>query len=163
TENEKEVEVARNKYAELRRIIEEHNEKLLRDGGPKSELIGPGTFSVIDNMEERETGNIRYRQDTAALMIELERQRELWQDFESWKQDLGEASARQRYAKELNLVEGFQKRVAEEMGVLMARSVSAGLTGPEQERLKGLIGLGDEINQQQQRDRDANLKRVLAD
>ncbi|WP_262246954.1 tape measure protein [Parapedobacter soli] len=158
TANERELQETRNHYDKLRQVIEEHNRK-----APASQRIGPGVLSVIDGMEARETGDIKYRQDTQLLITQLDRQRELWRDFESWKNELGETSARQRYAKELDIIDSFRQRVEEQTALLIGKSMAAGLTGPESERLKELLDLQRGIVKQEQQDRDANTQRLLQD
>lgn len=51
SQDEQEIERAKAFYAELRRIIEEHNAK-----APKGQQIGPGTIARIDNLEVQEVG-----------------------------------------------------------------------------------------------------------
>src|SRR5690606_37268263 len=50
-QNDRELQEARNHYAELRRIIDEHNRK-----APESQRIGAGVLSRLDKIEKRETG-----------------------------------------------------------------------------------------------------------
>src|SRR5690606_18958632 len=76
----------------------------------------------------------------------------------------GESSARERFANELGVIDGFREDMAKQTAELIGKSMTAiGLTGPERERLKALLELQQDITKQEQKDRDDNIKRALTE
>lgn len=162
--NEQEVESVREKYRKIRQTIDEFR----KDPKNKGFAVDASGLSAA---EAREVAQVRYRQETTELVKSLGLQRELWQEYESWRMDLGEESARERYASELEIIDNFKANIKREIASIGAQltaaltggPAAATLTGAESERLKQLQDLLKQITDQEQKQRDANLRRVLTD
>lgn len=162
--DEQEVESVRDKYRKIRQTIDEFR----RD--PKNKGLSVDA-SGLTASEAREVAEVRYKQETTALMKELGIQRQLWQDYEAWRLELGEQSANERYSKELDAIKSFRNRIKTEMALIGAQltaslvggPAASALTGAETERLKQLQELDKQLIDADQKRRDANLQRVLKD
>jgi len=162
--DEQEVESVREKYRKIRETIEAFRKD------PKNKGLAVDA-SGLSSAESREVAQVRYRQETTELVKSLGVQRELWQEYESWRLELGEESARQRYSNELSVIDNFKANIKREIASIGAQltaalaggPAAATLTGAESERLKQLQDLLKQITDQEQKQRDANLRRVLTD
>lgn len=161
--NEQEVESVKEKYRKIREEIEEFRKD------PKNKGFNVDA-SGLSSAEARELAQVRYRHETEELIKNLNLQRELWQDYESWRMELGEESANNRYAAELEVIKDFKHRIKQEIisiGQQLTASLSGEttvkLTGAEEERLKQLQDMLKSIEDYEQKQRDANLRRVLQD
>lgn len=162
--DEQEVESVREKYRKIRQEIDAFRKD------PKNKGFAVDS-SGLSAAESREVAQVRYRQETTELVKSLGVQRELWQDYESWRLELGESSARERYAQELDIIDNFKANIKREIASIGAQltaaltggAAAATLTGAESERLKQLQDLLKQITDQEQKQRDANLRRVLTD
>ncbi|RQO78114.1 hypothetical protein DBR40_09190 [Pedobacter sp. KBW01] len=130
-QNEKEILDARRKYTEMRKEIDKFNAK-----APKGQQIGGGTLTVINDLEKKETGAIRYDQDTEKLKITLDKQKQLYSDFEEYKKTFGEAKAKERFAKEVDTQKNYLQRLEDEMADLSGKT---DLTGSQLKRKEMLV------------------------
>lgn len=97
--------------------------------------LGAGVITRIDNIEIAETGDINYRYQTEQLQVELDKQKNLYEEYESFKDTLGKDAADARFKKELDLSISY----LEELQIREQEILSKGqgyISGPEQERLK---------------------------
>lgn len=131
TQNEKEILDARRKYTELRRELEKFNSK-----APKGQRIGAGTFTIINDLEKKETGNIEYDQNTEKLKITLDKQKQLYSDFEEYKKTFGEAKAKERFAKQLDTEKNYLQKLETELAGLDGKT---DLTGVQMKRKEMLV------------------------
>lgn len=130
TQNQQEIDDAKNKYTALRNELEKYNRK-----APKSQKLGAGTFGRIDAMEQSEIGNISDRQQTEAIKTSLEKQKALYVDFEEYKLRLGSDKAKERYGKELDTTKTYLQKLQVSYAAAYAQALLTGFTGPLQERL----------------------------
>lgn len=158
-----EQQALRDKFADVRKEIQKFN------ANPNNKI--KITLDQLDGIQERAESQLLYKQQTTALVKELEAQRDLWEDYEAWRLELGEQSANERYANELDVATSFKDRLAQEIasiGTMLTASIAGGadapkLTGVEEERLKQLQEMMRQIESQEQKRRDDNLKRLYAD
>ncbi|WP_090632209.1 tape measure protein, partial [Parapedobacter indicus] len=154
--NEQELARARKFYTDLRREIEDFNKK-----APANERIKAGTFQLIDNLEQRETGNIRYNQETELLKTQLGNQLEIYRKFQDARGEIGVEAARRMYETEKDFTDDYRSLLMGEIIALQGRGAIYGsLTGPEQERLKALNDSLDEFDKSE-RDRTNERTRYL--
>lgn len=146
TQSEKEILDARRRYTELRNELEKFNKS-----APKGQRIGAGTFAVIDDLEKKETGNLKYDQDTEKLKETLQQQKTLYADFEEYKKAFGEAKAKERFAGQIDTEKDYLKRLESEMTALQGND----LTGVQLKRKEMLVKeIEDEkLLRQQERDK----------
>ena len=137
TKNEEDIKAAQDKSAQLR--------KDARKNG-----LGDGVITRIDNIETKETGDIKYRQETEALGVELNKQKELYQAYEQAKTTIGETAAKVRFGNEINtnrtLLEDLEAQRAQLLSIDPTK-----MSGPELERLKLLDeGINEEVKLRKQ-------------
>lgn len=154
TKNEQEVQSVRNKYADFRKVAEEFNAKAK---GEKISLDG------LDESEQAAIEAIRYRQRTEALTTELQKHRELWEQYEDFKTATSAAHADERYADDLGKIKSFRSELEKQISDLTMKSITVGLTGGEEERLKALDTFLRSVEDKEQADRDARFKKAFTD
>ncbi|PPL04979.1 tape measure protein, partial [Parapedobacter indicus] len=155
--NNRELQEARNHYDELRRIIEEHNKK-----APESQRISSGVLEMIDRLERRETGDIQYRQETEDLKQRLGRQLELYREYQAARKEIGDKAAKEMFSGEKNFVEDFRSLLIGEISALQGMDMTIGLTGAQQERLKGLWDMLVVFNNNERQQANDQTKYLLA-
>lgn len=163
--DQQEVESVREKYRKIRQTIDEFR----KDPKNKGFAVDASGLSAA---EAREVAQVRYRQDTAALMKELGIQRQLWQDYETWRAALGKDSADKQFSNELEAIKSYRSRLDQEIAAIGAQLTAsifggpvaaAALTGAEKERQDALIKERESVNKEiAKRDAD-NLKSLLTD
>ena len=150
TQSQQEIEDAKNKYNSLRKELENYNKK-----APKAQRIGAGTFARIDVMEQNESGNIEFRQQTEIIKSNLDKQKLLYDQFEEYKLKVGEAKAKERYASEVDTSKTYLQKLQIAYSVTYAKGLLTGFTGPVQERLAFLSkATNDEIKNEEQKHKE---------
>jgi len=157
TLNQKEVEDARNKYNSLRKELEKYNSK-----APKAQRIGAGTFGRIDAMEQAETGDIQYRQQTETLKNSLDKQKALYDEFEDYKAKVGISKAKERYAKEIDTSKSYLQKLQVQYSLTYAQGLLTGFTGPLQERLILLTKQSNDEEKIQNQKNDDLIKSLVS-
>ena len=102
SQNQREIEEARAKFTELR--------KLAKEAG-----LGGAVITRIDNLEQKVTGTIEYSQDTEKLQDTLKKQKQLYEEYENYKQRFGIEKATGRYQAELNLAKNYLETIEQEL------------------------------------------------
>ncbi|WP_131535455.1 tape measure protein [Pedobacter nototheniae] len=143
-QSEKEIEDAHNKYEILRKELLEYNKK-----APKSQKLTAGSFTRIDNLEKSETGDIKYRSETEVYKSNLDKQKELYLQFEEYKKKVGLENAKERYKGEINTSQTYLQKLETDLAITLAQAYSAGFTGPIQERLTATSKLVTEEKKRQ--------------
>jgi len=107
-------------------------------------VLGPKqTTDQIEPIRAAAIDDLNYRQETARLELELEKQRSLYEDFENYKKIFGEQKAEERFKNELDTNKSYLKKLQDNYSKLILKSVVGAvtgiqlLTGGEQERLAG--------------------------
>ncbi|WP_276359900.1 tape measure protein [Daejeonella sp. H1SJ63] len=120
--NEREIQQAKDEYDILRLQAKEKG-------------LGSGAITRIDRIEERKTGNIRYKQQTDELIKFLNDQEKLYDDFENYKLEFGEEKAKERYKNELDTSKTYLQLISEEIEKFAKKDNGGQLTGNEQNRI----------------------------
>ncbi|WP_316851157.1 tape measure protein [Pedobacter agri] len=157
TQSEKEIEDAHNKYEALRKELIDYNRK-----APKGQRITAGTFTRIDNLEQSETGDIKYRRDTELFKTNLDKQKELYLQYEEYKKQVGIEKAKERYGSELDLSKTYLQKLQVDLALTTAQGFAAGFTGPIQERLNNIGKLIQDETKRQADDRDRQYTEAYA-
>ena len=123
--NEKEIQAAKDKYDEMRKIAKEAG-------------FGSGVLTRIDNIEKNVTGGIKYAQDTEDLKSSLDKQKQLYNDFEQYKVDFGEDKAKERFGKEVDLTKTYLQLLQDEQDRFANLDDGGLLSGNEQERINNI-------------------------
>lgn len=156
TKDQEELQALRNKFAKIRFEVERFN------ADPKNKHVQID-IAGLAAVEDRAVADLTYRQETDKLKTQLERQRELWQQYEEYKTATSAAHADERYADELDKIKSFRTELESEVSALVMKRITTGLTGGEAERLKALDGLLRGIEDKEQADRDARFKKAFED
>lgn len=145
TKNEEDIKAAQDKADALR--------KEARENG-----LGPGVITRIDNIEIRETGDLKYRQDTENLKIALDKQTELYRAYEQVKNDLGESAAKERFDSEIDTNRTLLEDLEAQRALLLDKD-SKDMTGRERDRL---LVIDTKINDEVKAQKDAYNALLLA-
>lgn len=129
TDSEEKIQKAKDAAEELR--------KLARKAG-----LGSGVMKRIDVVEQTNTGNIEYETNTADLIKEVNRQKEIYKQYEQYKTTVSEDEANQRYKNEITRFSSFSDYLNANIEALSGGN----LTGPERERLNKLLEIQKQYN-----------------
>lgn len=157
TQNESEVQAVKDKYSEIIKTIEEYNKK-----APKRHRIGSGTITSLQNSEQKVLGIVRYDQDTELLKSQIEKQKQVYQDYQSWKDNLGKEAADNQFADQKEGFDNYQDYVRSQIAVLMAQSLTlGGMTPAMQKRFKVFKQILNDAEAEARRSNDQILQDTL--
>lgn len=112
----------------------------------KAGKLGPGAFARIDNIEKTNTGTVRYDQETEDLIKQVNKQKEVYKNFEEFKTQVSEQEAKKRYDQELSEFPTFEQYLASNIDPLQSKVQNGGeLTGSESNRLTKLLEIRDQF------------------
>jgi TP901 family phage tail tape measure protein len=163
--HEQEVAAVEEKYKRIREKIDEFR----KDPKYKGQAVDAGALSAA---QARDLAQVKYRQDTEALIKELDVQRQLWQEYESWRAELGTESANKQFAGELDVIKGYKARIQSEMALIGAKATvslfavpaaSVGLTAAEKERFEVYSNELKSLTEQEKSIKQAAYKKMLID
>ncbi|HEY1010817.1 MAG TPA: tape measure protein [Daejeonella sp.] len=123
SQNNQEIQAAKDKFETLRQEA-------------KKAGLGVGPLARIDTVEKLATGNIKYDQGTKDLKESLDKQKQLYQDYESFKKEVGEKAANARFANDIDLTKTYLDKLQQEFTKVSTDTSDGLLTGIQQERLK---------------------------
>ena len=124
-QNAKEIEENSAKYQAILEQIETFNKSAKKSG---AKTIGQQVISQVKSLSEQEENAIKYKQQTVLQSIELEKQKELYADFEQYKSQYGQIEAEHRYGSEIKsyakLLEEQKKQLSELENTASVRPLS---------------------------------------
>lgn len=127
TDDQQKLADIRSEYKSLQKDIEIYN------ANPKNKKVNP---NLKPNLEKALT-NQQYENDTKKLGIELDKQKDLYAQFEEYRTELGDTAAKERFEKSINvdrtLVEELEAQRAE-----LLKKDPLDMSGPERDRLTDL-------------------------
>lgn len=127
--DDQEVESVKNKYASMREeAIKFNNAPENIQKGLRTDLGG------IANAQKTEIAATVYKQDTAKLSIQLDKQKDLYAQYEQYKTDFGDAAAKVRFDKEIKTNRTLLENLEAQRGELLSKDPTD-MTGAEKERL----------------------------
>lgn len=100
TKDEEELQALRDKFAKVRELVTEWN----ADPKNRANRID---VSGLDGTESSAVANLTYRQETARMKTQLEEQKKIFQEYESWKLRFGEESAKDQYGAQIGEYESY--------------------------------------------------------
>ena len=151
-EGSKQLADLKDKYEKMRQAAIEKGFSKTKDSG---------VFQRIDNLEQKETGGLKYDKDTKDLLESLDKQKQLYSDFESYKTEVGETEAKKRYENLIDVNSTFAKQLENEKKKIGVDGVAG--TSSEQERLLQLNSRIVDANKEVF-DKETNLRaKALAD
>lgn len=91
TKDEEEMQALRDKFSEVRKLVQRFN----ADPKNKAQIID---LSNLNKLEVQATDTLGYRQSTEKLKIELDVQKKLYEEFETFKKQFGQEEAENEFA-----------------------------------------------------------------
>lgn len=125
TDDEQKLQEIREEYKALQRDIDAYNKD------PKNKKINPNLKPQMEKAIEYK----QYEIDTEKLKTSLDKEKQLYSDYEEYKAALGKEAADKRYASELTTSVNFLQKLEAERGKLLDKDPTA-MTGQELARLK---------------------------
>ncbi|WP_410221938.1 hypothetical protein [Pedobacter sp.] len=154
SKNDTEVQEVRNEFIKLSEEVDAFNKKR------KNMLKVDGT-GLTATMNKAIT-DLRYRQETEALKVALEKQKQLYQDFEEYKLTFGEAKAKERFKNEINVNSSYLTTLQTAYAIASAQNVKSGGRGTTSDRLKALKTDIDAAEKSERQRYDNLLKDLLS-
>lgn len=134
TKDEEELQALKDKFETIRTLVQRFN----ADPKNKAQIID---LSNLDQLENSAIESLTYRQTTDKLKEELEQQKKLYADFETYKKQFGAAAAEKEFEGKLNSAKSYYdylKQVQKE-NIKAYEAVDNGTaTGAEVERVQFL-------------------------
>jgi len=154
TKDEEELQALRDKFDKIRQLVERFN----ADPKNKAEIID---LSNLDQLQVKAEASLTYRQTTDKLKEELNAQKQLFKEYEDYKQKLGKEEADKRYADELKGFDSYLAALQDKIknNDVAFKAVELGTAeGPQTERVQLL----QNALKNEQLTTDAHFKELLA-
>lgn len=132
TSNEAEIQAVRDKFKKIATEVAKFN----ADPANKIKITGTG----LDAVRDQAIADLRYKQETEALKVELDKQRGLYEDFNAWRDKAGQAAAEKRYGSLIDIDKTYLDQVQDEIAKLEA---IPDRTGGQEDRLRLLRDIAD--------------------
>ncbi len=148
TDDEQKLLDLRKEYATLQKEIEAYN------ADPKN------TKKINENLKpEREKAeeNLKYETETKNLKVSLDKQKQIYEEYEQYKNDFGKAAADKKYESDIKTYGSYLEKLEAERSVLLSKDPKD-MNGLEKERL---TEYDTRINEQVKLQKDANSKLLL--
>ncbi len=147
--DEQEVESVRDKYKKIREEVD----KFYRD--PKNKNYRVDT-SGLNRAEQTEITGVTFRHDTRELTKSLNEQLQLVKEYEQYKNQVGEEEAKKRYANELDQIQSYYARLADEYGKVKDSEIQH-----EKERADELLSMMKAFDKERQAQSDSERVQAL--
>ena len=125
TDDEQKLQEIRKEYKALQKDIDAYNKD------PKNKKINPNLKPQMEKAIEYK----QYEIDTEKLKTSLDKEKQLYSDYEEYKSALGKEAADKRYASELTTSVNFLQKLEAERAKLLDKDPTT-MTGQELSRLK---------------------------
>lgn len=107
TKDEEEMQALRDKFNEVRTLVQRFN----ADPKNKAQIID---LKNLDKLEVQATETLGYRQTTEKLKTELDAQKKLYEDFEEFKKQFGQAAAETEFADKITAAKTYYDYLKEQ-------------------------------------------------
>lgn len=156
-----EMQALKDKFEKYRKIITDENEKIAayneknksKKGFKPVELLDSSVLDEINSIEVKAKSELTYKQDTGKLKEEIDKQKQIFSDYEDFKSKLGKEKADARFKNELKGFETFADYMrsleVENQDALVAVESKTGDAGQE-DRVKLLKTQSDEAKKIEQ-------------
>lgn len=159
TKDDEEVQALKDKFEEFRKVIEAENKKIAEYNKTHKKKLDLIDTSSIAPIETQALEDLKYRQGTEKLKVSLAEQQKLYADFEEYRIMFGEAKAKERYQKEIDVSKTYLQTLTDEYNKLANDKDKDSFSGVQKERLKYL----SETLKQEQRLNEGNVAKLLSD
>jgi len=130
TKDEEEVQTVRDKFSKIAEEIR------LFNANPKNKLKVDG--SGLEPAMKAQIVSIEYKQDTDKLKESLEVQKGLYEQYESYRTELGKKAADDRFGAEIDTTKKYGDVLQAEYSKVLEQGSKTGFTGAMTERMKVL-------------------------
>lgn len=157
TKDEEELQALRDKFDKIRTLVQRFN----ADPKNKAQIID---LKNLDELEKSAIGSLTYRQTTDKLKDELDAQKKLFADFESYKATFGQAAAEKEFEGKIDTATNyydFLKTKQKENAAAFEKVAENTATGPETERVSLLNKAIQKETDEQKRLFDKQLAQLL--
>jgi hypothetical protein len=107
TKDEEEMQALRDKFNEVRTLVQRFN----ADPKNKAQIID---LKNLNKLEVQATETLGYRQTTEKLKTELDAQKKLYEDFEEFKKQFGQAAAETEFADKITAAKTYYDYLKEQ-------------------------------------------------
>lgn len=130
TEDQQKLAEIRSEYKALQHDIDLYNKN------PRNKKVNADLKPALEKAIE----NQRYEVETKKVSVELDKQKDLYEQFEQAKKDMGETAAKERFENEIDTSKTYLQQLQDQYSKLIYKGVTASitgvpLTGAEQDRL----------------------------
>lgn len=146
--NEAEIQAVKDKFAEIRKEVEEYNAK-----NPKTII----DITKVNQIEQRAIKSVEYKQETSTLIDSLEAQKKLYDDYNAYVKEVGVKAANEQFSEQLKVIQGFRDKLEDEYIKTATLETNAALNGfkgttvkltqAEEERAKALQQMKENLKE----------------
>lgn len=138
SDEDKELEALRQKFADFRKVLEDENKKIIEYNAKHKIKIDLIDISAVAPIEAQAESDMKYRQETKKIGDTLSEQKILYWEYEQYKNQTSEQQADKRFSKDLVKVKGYYKNLTDQINALQGKKDNGTISGVETERLKKL-------------------------
>ncbi|WP_017258395.1 hypothetical protein [Pedobacter arcticus] len=144
TKNEEEIQAIKDKFKKISDEVTKFN------ADPKNKFKVDG--SKLKGAEDGAIADATYQQKTVAIKTELDKQKQLYTDYEAYKLEFGKEKANERYKDEIDVTKTYLQKVQD----LQKQFDGKTLNGGEKDRKKIIDDVADATakNEKDKRDKD---------
>ncbi|WP_448104742.1 tape measure protein [Pedobacter panaciterrae] len=124
TDDQQKLQEIRDEYKNLQRDIDEYNKD------PKNKKVNPNLKPALEKAIE----NKQYEIDTENLKSSLDKQKQLYSEYEDYKYTVGKEAADKRFATELDTSFNYIEKLKNERDKILSKGI-INLSQPERERV----------------------------
>lgn len=126
SKDEEEIQALKDKFTKISKLVLDFNKK-----NPKAAI----SLVALNETEKTALSDLKYRQDTEHLKTKIENDKKLYDDYEKYKTEFGEAKAKERFGKQLNAEKTYLQQLQVDYAITLAQGYAGGFTAAIQERL----------------------------
>lgn len=140
TDDEAKLAEIRNAFKDLQTEIDTYNKD------PKNKKVNPNLKPAM----EKAIANQEYENDTAKLKVEIDKQKNIYAEYENYKTQMGLTAANKRYSNEIDTNKTFLQTLEAQRADLL-NTDPMDMTGPQTERLLALNAIiAEQVTAQKQ-------------
>ncbi len=152
--DEQAIQAIRDRFVELKASLIAYNVWADNYNKTHKKKVEKVDINELAPTEKAAIEDLKYRQDTEKLKIELEKQKQLYTDYEQFKLDFGKEKADEKFAKDLLGFQKYSDVLKQKLEDTKAEE-SINPTGPVIEQIKFL---SDELEKQLHKEEETRLK-----
>lgn len=154
TKDEEEIQAVKDKFAKITEEVRVFN------ANPKNKLKVDG--SGLDAAMKNQIISIEYKQDTEKLKENLEIQKGIYEEYESYRISLGKKAADERFSAEIDITRKYADVLQAEYDKILNQGSKTGFTGAMTERMKVLEAAIRKEGELEQKHQDDLMKSLLS-